>query len=273
MDWKVCIIILSSLPPHPQGAYGMKMGSKCLLLPLCLITQTAAFIRLPTPPSPSRLLNNAATLQDIKTTLLKNLGDSGPDPVLACPVSLRPLVSCTRLAGPFAELRYKYDPDYGTKVCNDWEKEGGWSYAENIWIWEQSYIAGSSTFGMYAEQPFYTARPFLCESIFLSLIFQYPCNDIYADLVPRDDSSNRPFWELTAQELGTQELFRSPLTSFLYERGWRQNFQAAGFPGIDKEFDELMEFLGEGGAPTNYTIVDISCGSGLMTRRLVRMEA
>lgn len=102
--------------------------------------------------------------------------------------------------------------------------------------------------------------------------FQYPCNDIYADLVPRDDSSNRPFWELTAQEVGTQELFRSPLTSFLYERGWRQNFQTAGFPGIDKEFDELMEFLGEEGTPMNYTIVDMSCGSGLMTRRLVRVD-
>ena len=30
-------------------------------------------------------------------------------------------------------------------------------------------------------------------------------------------------------------LFRSPLTSFLYERGWRDNFKRAGFPGIDKE--------------------------------------
>ena len=31
------------------------------------------------------------------------------------------------------------------------------------------------------------------------------------------------------------ELFRSPLVSFLYERGWRQNFNRSGFPGRDEE--------------------------------------
>ncbi|MCI16057.1 S-adenosylmethionine-dependent methyltransferase, partial [Trifolium medium] len=31
------------------------------------------------------------------------------------------------------------------------------------------------------------------------------------------------------------ELFRSPLVSFLYERGWRQNFRQSGFPGLDEE--------------------------------------
>jgi hypothetical protein len=29
--------------------------------------------------------------------------------------------------------------------------------------------------------------------------------------------------------------FRSPLVSFLYERGWRQNFNQSGFPGPDEE--------------------------------------
>lgn len=29
--------------------------------------------------------------------------------------------------------------------------------------------------------------------------------------------------------------FRSPLVSFLYERGWRQNFNRSGFPGPDEE--------------------------------------
>ena len=28
---------------------------------------------------------------------------------------------------------------------------------------------------------------------------------------------------------------RSPLVSFLYERGWRQNFNRSGFPGPDEE--------------------------------------
>jgi hypothetical protein len=40
-----------------------------------------------------------------------------------------------------------------------------------------------------------------------------------------------------------QELFRTPLVSYLYERGWRQNFATAGFPGIDKEFDLAMDFF------------------------------
>lgn len=29
--------------------------------------------------------------------------------------------------------------------------------------------------------------------------------------------------------------YRSPLVSFLYERGWRQNFNRSGFPGPEEE--------------------------------------
>ncbi|KAJ9167031.1 hypothetical protein P3X46_021714 [Hevea brasiliensis] len=50
------------------------------------------------------------------------------------------------------------------------------------------------------------------------------------------------------------ELFRLPLISFLYERGWRQNFIWGGFPGPEKE-------PGLGG-----NIIDASCGSGLFSR-------
>jgi ubiquinone/menaquinone biosynthesis C-methylase UbiE len=62
-------------------------------------------------------------------------------------------------------------------------------------------------------------------------------------------------------------LFRSPFTSFLYERGWRQNFQNAGFPGIEKEFVEVSDFFAP--VATGGVVVDMSCGSGLMTRRLL----
>ena len=64
------------------------------------------------------------------------------------------------------------------------------------------------------------------------------------------------------------QFFRTPAMAFLYERGWRQNFNAAGFPGIEKEFAEAAEFFApcaDGGV-----VVDLSCGSGLMTRRLCR---
>ncbi|KHG21340.1 hypothetical protein F383_03824 [Gossypium arboreum] len=63
------------------------------------------------------------------------------------------------------------------------------------------------------------------------------------------------------------ELFRSPLVSFLYERGWRQNFNLSGFPGADEEFRMAQEYFkpAEGG-----TLVDVSCGSGLFSRKFAQ---
>ncbi|CAI9116320.1 OLC1v1017433C1 [Oldenlandia corymbosa var. corymbosa] len=60
------------------------------------------------------------------------------------------------------------------------------------------------------------------------------------------------------------ELFRLPLVSFLYERGWRQSFNIwGGFPGAQKEFELMKDYLNpvSGGK-----IVDASCGSGLFSR-------
>lgn len=63
------------------------------------------------------------------------------------------------------------------------------------------------------------------------------------------------------------EIFRSPLVSFAYERGWRQGFAWAGFPGVDKEYDMAMEYL----RPAyGKVLVDMSCGSGLFSRRFAR---
>jgi hypothetical protein len=36
---------------------------------------------------------------------------------------------------------------------------------------------------------------------------------------------------------------RQPLISFVYERGWRQGFAAAGFPGPEKEYEIAMRYL------------------------------
>ncbi|PKA60498.1 putative methyltransferase [Apostasia shenzhenica] len=59
------------------------------------------------------------------------------------------------------------------------------------------------------------------------------------------------------------EIFRTSLVSFLYERGWRQNFVWGGFPGPEKEFEMAKNFL----KPTSGgTVVDASCGSGLFSR-------
>ncbi|KAJ4836237.1 hypothetical protein Tsubulata_042762 [Turnera subulata] len=71
-----------------------------------------------------------------------------------------------------------------------------------------------------------------------------------------------------AQEYGNvmplaTELFRLPVVSYLYERGWRQNFFLGGFPGPEKEFEMMKDYLKPvlGG-----TIVDASCASGLFSR-------
>ncbi|KAJ0975070.1 hypothetical protein J5N97_017035 [Dioscorea zingiberensis] len=59
------------------------------------------------------------------------------------------------------------------------------------------------------------------------------------------------------------ELFRNPLVSFLYERGWRQNFVWGGFPGVEREFKMAKDFLEP---TTGGNIIDASCGSGLFSR-------
>lgn len=63
------------------------------------------------------------------------------------------------------------------------------------------------------------------------------------------------------------ELFRSPIVSFVYERGWRQNFARSGFPGPDEEVNLAQKFLKptEGGV-----LLDVSCGSGLFSRRFAK---
>eukprot|EP00559_Dactyliosolen_fragilissimus_P005835 CAMPEP_0184858782 /NCGR_PEP_ID=MMETSP0580-20130426/3833_1 /TAXON_ID=1118495 /ORGANISM="Dactyliosolen fragilissimus" /LENGTH=428 /DNA_ID=CAMNT_0027355089 /DNA_START=21 /DNA_END=1307 /DNA_ORIENTATION=- len=64
-----------------------------------------------------------------------------------------------------------------------------------------------------------------------------------------------------------RDLFTSPYVSFAYERGWRQGFAAAGFPGPDKEFEMVQDYF----APVNpRTVVDMSCATGLFTRRLTK---
>lgn len=64
-----------------------------------------------------------------------------------------------------------------------------------------------------------------------------------------------------------RDLFTSPSVSFAYERGWRQGFASAGFPGPDKEYEMVREFF----APIQpRVVVDMSCATGLFTRRLAK---
>ncbi|CAM0943791.1 unnamed protein product [Alopecurus aequalis] len=96
------------------------------------------------------------------------------------------------------------------------------------------------------------------------------CKKVYYN---KDD-----YWDLTVVVGSTEysesmpaatELFRTPLVSFLYERGWRQNFIWGGFPGLEREFEMAKTYLKR---KTGGTIVDASCGSGLFSRLFVKSE-
>lgn len=66
-----------------------------------------------------------------------------------------------------------------------------------------------------------------------------------------------------------RDLFTSPAVSFAYERGWRQGFAAAGFPGPDTEYQMARDYFAPAVAASNSTnvVVDMSCATGLFTRR------
>ncbi|KAL0315468.1 UNVERIFIED_CONTAM: putative methyltransferase, chloroplastic, partial [Sesamum radiatum] len=93
----------------------------------------------------------------------------------------------------------------------------------------------------------------------------YSSKNIYLDLTVT--SGTKEYNEF--KPAGT-ELFRSPLVSFVYERGWRQNFNRSGFPGPDEEFNMAQEYFkpAEGGV-----LVDVSCGSGLFSRKFAKSGA
>lgn len=66
------------------------------------------------------------------------------------------------------------------------------------------------------------------------------------------------------------EAFKNPLFSFVYERGYRQNFVSAGFPGPDEEFRLALSWLSPPTPLPCACVVDLSCGSGLFTRRFAQ---
>lgn len=96
---------------------------------------------------------------------------------------------------------------------------------------------------------------------------RYSSNGVYIDLVVQEEEGGFkiPILQRSLSELVQTDTFRNPAVAFAYERGWRSGFRNAGFPGIDIEFERLLEFFEPafGG-----NVLDMSCGSGLMSRRL-----
>lgn len=92
----------------------------------------------------------------------------------------------------------------------------------------------------------------------------YSSKEFYLDLTITSGTK-----EYTEFKPSRTELFRNPVVSFLYERGWRQNFSQRGFPGAEEEFKMAQEYFipAEGGL-----LVDISCGSGLFSRKFAKSK-
>jgi len=94
--------------------------------------------------------------------------------------------------------------------------------------------------------------------------------DANATFVDLTLSSGAPDTAYTLSNGAGTTTFQNPLVGFVYERGWRQSFRNAGFPGPDREFEMAMEFLQP---VTGDAVMDLSCGSGLFTRRFLSSGA
>lgn len=93
---------------------------------------------------------------------------------------------------------------------------------------------------------------------------KYPILSNYIDFtIPTEVS--KPLWSFSVRELVGQNFFQNIFISSIYERGYRQNFETAGFPGIEEEFQEVKSFFL---SANSKVVLDISCGSGFMTRKL-----
>ena len=60
-------------------------------------------------------------------------------------------------------------------------------------------------------------------------------------------------------------LFQSDLIASAYENGWRQSFAWAGFPGEEDEARYALDYMRD--AAAGGVLLDVSCGSGLFSRR------
>ena len=82
----------------------------------------------------------------------------------------------------------------------------------------------------------------------------------------------------TSDYVPMRDLFTSPAVSFAYERGWRQGFVSAGFPGADAEYQMARDYFAPAVAAssssisTRSVVVDMSCATGLFTRRFAAAD-
>lgn len=100
---------------------------------------------------------------------------------------------------------------------------------------------------------------------------QSPFAEIFRQALPYIPAPLRaPLASLTGGEefIPMRDLFTSPAVSYAYERGWRQGFARAGFPGPDVEAEMAMDYFAPVVARTDSSVVvDMSCATGKIRPR------
>lgn len=113
-------------------------------------------------------------------------------------------------------------------------------------------------YGFYKDSYFYNT----------AYDIKYKIKNGYYDLRTKSEMKKTLMQQSTREFVNTN-FFKIPFISAIYERGYRQNFERSGFPGIEKEFSEVKELFRASNASV---VLDLSCGSGFMTRNLIKSK-
>lgn len=240
----------------------MTMSSLCLrsFLVLAVLNGTSAFVSQPNKAPSTIILSGESTLppgstkaNELKTQKRKLLELIGPktykDPVLADPIT-KEGIDITASKPPVSSGRKAAVPFTVRSPSNNFRGSSD-TYLDLL----EPYIEKSSS---TSSSPV---------SAFLQQAIPY----IPPNLRGRLSST------LTDGEfVPMRDLFTNPAVSYAYERGWRQNFATAGFPGPDAEARMAMDYFAPVVARVpdgeSSVVVDMSCATGLFTRRFASSE-
>lgn len=132
--------------------------------------------------------------------------------------------------------------------------DGGESFHDNLFACPESLQPlsfSSRTYGLYTES-------YLSEKVFGA---KYKVLPNYIDLLYPEGRNKRN---------SLQQLKLHLRSSFMYtmlKLGYRQNLELLGFPSIEAEFSDMKRFFESVNAVD--TVLELSCGIGLMTQRLL----
>lgn len=187
----------------------------------------------------------ASNVEDARTTqkealleLLWQTRDGRVDPVLADPVTKEPLLVSVpgTLFGGDVSQRIKYILKSSTATYS-----GSSDTFLNLLQPAESEREESSDSEQFVNQAVKSLAPFIPPPLRSALATAGA--PMGSDYVPMRD------------------LFTSPAVSFAYERGWRQGFAQAGFPGADTEYQMAKDYFAPAVAESSI-VVDMSCATG-----------